>query len=66
MSIIQRALGGEHFSWDLILHTKMMVQLNQCQVSDSEDFSFGSILAVWFLERVPMLFPRVLLSTVDA
>jgi hypothetical protein len=29
---------------------------------NSTEFSFGSILVVWFLERVPMFHPRVLLD----
>jgi hypothetical protein len=62
LRIMQRALGGEHFSWGLMLHTKMIGKLNQCRAADSGDFSFGSILVAWFLERVPMLHLRVLLD----
>jgi hypothetical protein len=66
LRIMQRVLGGEIFSWGLMLHAKMMGQINRCQVTDSGEFSFGSILVAWFLERVPMLHPRVLLSVADA
>jgi hypothetical protein len=45
-----------------MLHTKMIGQLNQVSAADSGEFSFGSILVAWFLERVPMLCPRVLLD----
>jgi hypothetical protein len=62
LRIMQRALGGEHFSWGLMLHAKMVGQLNRCRAADSGEFSFGSILVAWFLERVPMLCPRVLLD----
>jgi hypothetical protein len=66
LRIMQRALGGEFFSWGLMLHTKMMGQLNRCWVVDSSEFTFGSSLVAWFLERVPMLRPRVLLPVADA
>jgi hypothetical protein len=66
LRIIHRALGGEHFSWGLMLHTKMMVQLNRCRATNLGDFSFRSILVAWFLERVTMSHPRVLFSVVDA
>jgi hypothetical protein len=49
-----------------MLHTKMTGNLNRCQATDSGDFSFGLILVAWFLEQVPMLWPRVLLEVVDA
>jgi hypothetical protein len=44
LKIIQRGLCGEHFSWGLMLHTKMIGQLNRCRAINSGDFSFGSIL----------------------
>jgi hypothetical protein len=62
LRIMQRALSGEHFAWGLMLHAKMVGQLNRCRAADSGEFSFGSILVAWFLERVPMLHPRVLLD----
>jgi hypothetical protein len=58
---MQQALGSEHFAWGLMLHAKMVGQLTRCRVADSREFSFGSILVAWFLERVPMLCLRVLL-----
>jgi hypothetical protein len=66
LSIMQRVLDGDFFAWGLMLHAKMMGQINRCRTADSGDFSFGSILVAWFLERVPMLHPRVLLSTAEA
>jgi hypothetical protein len=57
-----RVLVGEHFAWGLMLHAKMVGQLDRCRTADSGDFAFGSILVAWFLERVPMLCPRVLLG----
>jgi hypothetical protein len=62
LRIMQRALGGEHFVWGLMLHTKMVGQLTRCQVADSGDFVFGSILVAWFLERMSMLHPIFLLD----
>jgi hypothetical protein len=62
LRIMERALAGEHFSWGLMLHAKMVGQLDRCRVADSGEFSFGSILVAWFLERVSMLCPRVLLG----
>jgi hypothetical protein len=49
-----------------MLHTIMMGHLNRFRDADSRDFTFGSILVVWFLDRVPMLGPRVFLSMFDA
>jgi hypothetical protein len=60
--IMQRELISEHFSWGVMLHTMMIGQPNRCQVVKSGEFSFGSILVAWFLERVPMLRLRVLLD----
>jgi hypothetical protein len=63
LRIMQRVLDGDFFSWGLMLHAKMMGQIHRCRTTDSGgDFSFGSILVAWFLERVPMLHPRILLS----
>jgi hypothetical protein len=56
-------IGWRFFFWVLTLHTKMMGQLNRCRAADSGEFAFGSILVLWFLERVPMLHPRVFLLT---
>ena len=61
-----RALDGEHFSWGLMLHAKMVGKLDRCRTMDAGDFSFGSILVAWFLERVLMLCPKVLLGAPGA
>jgi hypothetical protein len=55
-------LVGEHFSWGMMPHVKMVGKLDRCCISYSGDFSFGSILVAWFLDRVPMFFPRLLLG----
>jgi hypothetical protein len=62
LRIMARVLAGEYFSWGLMLHAKMVGQLDKCCIVDSGDFSFGSILVAWLLERVSMLHPRVLLG----
>ena len=62
LRIMGRALVGENFAWGLMLHAKMVGQLDRCRTTDSGDFAFGSILVAWFLERVSMLYPRVLLG----
>jgi hypothetical protein len=62
LRIMERAMVGENFSWGLMLHAKMVGNLDTCRVVDSGEFSLGSILVAWFLERVPMLHPRVLLG----
>jgi hypothetical protein len=62
LRIMERALAGEHFSWGLMLHAKMVGQLDRCRAADSGEFSFGLVLVAWFLERVPMLHLRVLLG----
>jgi hypothetical protein len=56
------ALAGENFSWGVMLHAKMVGQLDKCRITDSGDFAFGSILVACFLETVPMLHPRLLLG----
>jgi hypothetical protein len=62
LRIMQRVLDGYFFSWGLMLHDKMMGKIHWCRTTDSGDFSFGSILVAWFLERVLVLCPRVLMS----
>jgi hypothetical protein len=62
LRIMQRALRGEHFSWGLMINFNMVRKLDKFRATDSGEFAFGSILVAWFLERVPMLRPRVLLD----
>jgi hypothetical protein len=64
--IMQRVLDGDIFTWGFMLHAKMMGEINWCQAFDSNEYSFGSILVAWFLERVPMLHNRVLLPVAGA
>jgi hypothetical protein len=66
LGIMGRMLAGDHFVWGLMLHAKMVGQLDRCRDVDSGEFSFGSILVAWFLERVSMLYPRVLLGALGA
>jgi hypothetical protein len=63
LRIMERALVGEHFSWGLMLHAKMVEHIDRCCDAGSREFAFGSILVAWFLERVSMLHPRVLLGS---
>ena len=60
--VLERVLAGEWFAWGLTLHARMVAQLGHCRSTDGGEFAFGSILVAWFLERVPMLHPRILLS----
>jgi hypothetical protein len=62
LCVMERVLAGEHFAWGLTLHDKMVGQLDHYRSMDTGDFSFGPILGAWFLERVPMLHPRILLG----
>jgi hypothetical protein len=62
LSVIERVLDGEHFAWGLTLHARMVGKLDRCWSMDTGEFAFGSILVAWFLERVPMLCPRILLG----
>jgi hypothetical protein len=55
-------VGRERFAWGLTLHAQMIAQLDRCQSTGRGEFAFGSILVAFFLERVPMLRPRVLLE----
>jgi hypothetical protein len=59
-------IGWREFFLGLMLHTKMMGELNWCWAANSRDFSFGSIFVAWFLERVPMLHPRFLVEAAGA
>ena len=62
LSIMERALVSDKFSWGLTLHARMVGKLDHYRSIDTGDFSFGSILVAWFLERVSMLHPRILLE----
>jgi hypothetical protein len=62
LMVMERVLAGEHFAWGLTLHARMVGQLDHCRSMDTGEFSFGSILVAWFLERVSMLRPRILLG----
>jgi hypothetical protein len=55
-------VGHERFAWGLTLHARMITQLDRCRSIGTGEFSFGSILVAFFLERVSMLRPRVLLE----
>jgi hypothetical protein len=55
-------VGRERFAWGLTLHAQMIAQLDHCRSRGAGEFAFGSILVAYFLERVPMLRPRVLLE----
>jgi hypothetical protein len=55
-------VGREWFAWCLTLHAQMSPQLDHCRSTGTREFAFGSILVAYFLERVLMLCPRVLLE----
>jgi hypothetical protein len=55
-------VGRERFAWGLTLHAWMIAQLDRCRSTGTGEFAFGSILVAYFLERVSMLRPRVLLE----
>jgi hypothetical protein len=63
LSLIEGVVvGRERFAWGLTLHAHMIAQLDRCRSTGRGEFAFGSILVAFFLERVPMLRPRVLLE----
>jgi hypothetical protein len=64
--VLERVLAGERFAWGLMLHARMVAQLDHCRSTGGGEFSFGSILVAWFLERVLMLRPRILMETSGA
>jgi hypothetical protein len=65
--VLERVVVGyERFAWGLMLHAWMIVQLDYCRSTGTGEFTFGSILVAWFLERVPMLCLRVLLEAPGA
>jgi hypothetical protein len=55
-------VGCEQFAWGLMLHAHMIAQLDRCRSTGKGEFAFGSILVAFFLERVLMLRPRVVLE----
>jgi hypothetical protein len=59
--VVEEVLDGDLFAWGVLMQTQMVSQLNWCQCVDSGDFTFGSVLVAWFLERVPLLRPQILL-----
>jgi hypothetical protein len=62
LMVMERVLASENFTWGLTLHSRMVGQLDHCRSTDTGEFAFGSILVAWFLERVSMLHPRILLG----
>jgi hypothetical protein len=60
--VMERVLGGEHFAWGLTLRARMLGQLDHYRPMDTREFAFRSILVAWFLERVSMFRPRILLG----
>jgi hypothetical protein len=64
--VLERVLAGERFASGITLHVRMVVQLDHCQSTDTGEFAFGSILVAWFLERVSMLRPWILLGVPGA
>jgi hypothetical protein len=59
-------VGREQFTWGLTLHAWMIAQLDHCRSIGIGEFAFGSILVAWFLERVSMLHPQILLEAPGA
>jgi hypothetical protein len=65
--VLERVVvGREQFAWGLTLHAWMIAQLDRSRSTGTGEFTFGSILVAWFLERVSMLHPRVLLEAPGA
>jgi hypothetical protein len=55
-------VGRERFAWGMALHSQMVAQLDRCRSMGRGEFTFGSILVAFFLERVSALRPRVVLE----
>jgi hypothetical protein len=63
LSLMERVVvGHEWFAWGLALHSQMVAQLDRCRSAGRGEFTFGSILVAFFLERVSTLRPRVVLE----
>jgi hypothetical protein len=63
LSLMERVVvGRERFAWGMALHSHMVAQLDRCRSTGQGEFTFGSILVAFFLERVPALRPRVVLE----
>jgi hypothetical protein len=66
LSLMERVVvGRERFAWGVALHSQMVAQLDRCRSAGRGEFTFGSILVAFFLERVPALRPRVVLEVPD-
>jgi hypothetical protein len=62
LRVVEEVLYGKIFAWGVLMHTRMMSQLNQCWHADFSAFAFGFVSVAWFLERLPLLHPRILLE----
>jgi hypothetical protein len=63
LSLMERVVvGRERFAWGMALHSQMVAQLDRCRSSGRGEFTFGSILVAFFLERVSALRPRVVME----
>jgi hypothetical protein len=60
--VLERVVVGEQFAWGMTLHARMVAQLDHCRSTNGGEFAFESILVAWFLERVSMLCPRVMME----
>ena len=47
------------YDWSTMLLSNMKQQLSDCKMGRVRNFGFGSILSMFFFERVPGLSPRV-------
>lgn len=60
--MVEEVLDGDFFVRGVLMQTRMVSQLKQCQRVDFSDFAFGSVLVAWFLERFPLLRHHILLA----
>jgi hypothetical protein len=56
--VLERVVAGEQFAWGLMLHARMVAQLDHCRSTDGGEFAFRSILVACFLERVSDAVPE--------
>jgi hypothetical protein len=62
LRVVEEVLYGDLFAWGVLMHTRMVSQVNRCRRVDYDDFSFESSLVARFLERVPLFHHQILLA----
>ena len=63
LELVEREMDGWLYAWECLMRACMVAQLGRCDTMMIGAFTFGSILCAFFLERVIMLHPQVILDS---